>query len=202
MAIALIIAVISLPILELLLLIKIGGSIGLLPLLLLLVGMAVAGGLVLRHQGLAVARRAMDQLSRNEPPVQSMIDGIGLTIAGVLMLIPGLISDVAGLLLLVPAIRRPLIGRLIGAASLRWDVRAGAAGRKAASGEPRQQAPDATPDPATGGVVIDGEFERLEERTLRPGRRPNSNGPSPNGANPNGANPNGAAPPTGSPWRR
>jgi UPF0716 protein FxsA len=183
MALALIIAVISLPILELLVLIKIGGTIGILPLLLLLVGMAIAGGLVLRHQGLALARQAMDQLARNEPPVQSMIDGIGLTLAGVLFLIPGLISDIIGLLLLVPALRRPLIGRLIGAATIRWDGRKqskGSATSPDAAGQERAEAP-------RGGVVIDGEFERLEERTLRPGR---------------GTSPNGQEPKDDSPWRK
>ena len=178
MALALIIAVISLPILELLVLIKIGGAIGILPLLLLLVSMAVAGGLVLRHQGFSVARNAMEQLARNEPPVQSMIDGIGLTIAGVLFVIPGLISDVAGLLLLVPAIRRALIGRLIGGASVRWKVR-----KRRTNGN---AAPDAA-EPARGGVVIEGEFERLEERTLRPER---------------GTNPNGKDTKDDSPWRQ
>ena len=183
MALALIIAVISLPILELLVLIKIGGAIGVLPLLLLLVSMAVAGGLVLRHQGLSAARNAMDKLSRNEPPVQSMIDGIGLTIAGVLFVIPGLISDVAGLLLLVPAIRRALIGRLIGATSIRWDVR-----RKRTNGTATPNAADHDrAEPSRGGVVIEGEFERLEERTLRPGR---------------GSGPNGKDPKDESPWRQ
>ena len=166
MALALIIAVISVPILELLVLIKIGGTIGILPLLLLLVGMAIVGGMVLRHQGLAVARRAMDQLARNEPPVQSMIDGIGLTLAGFLFLIPGLISDVAGLLLLVPGIRRSLIGHMMGAATVRWDK-----GKQSKNSQTKpDDAAQNRADPPHGGVVIEGEFERLEERTVRPGR--------------------------------
>ena len=180
MALALIIVVISLPILELLLLIKIGGLIGVLPLLLLLVAMAIAGGFVLRHQGLTVARRAMDQLARNEPPVQSMIDGIGLTIAGALFLIPGLISDVAGLMLLVPAIRRPLVGRLFGLATVRWDVHKRTSSRPA---DP-EAAPHARGEPARGGVVIEGEFERLEERTVRPGRAAPSSGQDPKDESP------------------
>ena len=189
MAIALLIGVIALPILELVVLIKIGGLIGILPLLALLIGMAIAGGLVLRHQGLAVARRAMTQIARNEPPVQSMIDGIGLTMAGVLFLVPGLISDVAGLVLLIPAVRRLLIGRLIGATAVWWDVRSSRA--PATSGPAPHEAGDA----ASPGVVIEGEFERLDERTVRPGKRPGS-GPD------RGPAPNGADPTDRSPWRR
>jgi UPF0716 protein FxsA len=208
MALALICAVILFPILELALMFKIGGAIGVVPLLLLLIGMAIAGGLLLRWQGLAVARRAMDQLARNEPPVQSMIDGIGLSIAGFLLLLPGMISDILGLLLLIPAIRRPLVGRLLGVAATRMDGRSRPGERGGfGPGASREREPGSTPEtnrapgPRPGGagdgVVIDGEFERLEERTIRPGRGPDqgakgSNGPAP------------PQPPRadGSPWRQ
>ena len=177
MALALIAAVIVLPIVELMVLFKIGNAIGLLPLLFLLVAMALIGGLVLRRQGMVVARRALEQVSRNEPPVESMIDGIGLSLAGFLFILPGILSDVAGLLLLVPAIRRPLVGRVLGLAVVRWRPRGGGRGPggpggRPGAGPPPGQSPHASqpsgrpPD----GVVIDGEFERLDERTIRPGR--------------------------------
>lgn len=194
MAIAVIIALISWPIIEIALLIKLGSAIGILPLLMLLVGMAVAGGLVLRQQGLAVARRAMEQMSRHEPPVQSMVDGIGLSIAGFLFLVPGLISDVAGLLLLVPQLRRPLVARLFGLASDRFDTfgpgrRERADDRSGPHGSADGRGPDR--GPVRDGMVIEGEFERIEERTVRPGRGPQ--GPS--------AGPQGGSPPDDSPWR-
>lgn len=177
MALALITAVVLFPILELALMFKIGSAIGIVQLLLLVIGMALFGGLILRQQGLTVMRRALDQLSRNETPVQSMIDGIGLSLAGVLFLIPGLISDLAGLLLLVPTIRRRLVGKLLGGAAVRFEAPSGA---QASRGSPdpgsargRPSSPDEAPNPARAGardaVVIDGEFERLEERTIRPG---------------------------------
>ena len=68
MAMALTIAFILFPIAELVVMVKIGGAIGILPLLLLLVVMAIAGGLLLRRQGLLALRSAMAQLQRNEAP--------------------------------------------------------------------------------------------------------------------------------------
>jgi UPF0716 protein FxsA len=212
MALAVIIAVILFPILELLLMIKIGTTFGLLPLLGLLVGMAIAGGLLLRRQGLATARRAMEQLARNEAPVQSMIDGIGLSLAGFFLLLPGMISDVVGLLLLIPVIRRWFVTRLLGFApvSFRRGVsRAGPqtdpnmgpnsgpgpahpGGRVADDG---RTAPQGKPgvSPSGESIVIDGEFQRLEERTIRPGRdKPGASESDP--GKPQGED--------GSPWRR
>ena len=193
MALALVIAVIAFPILELVLMFKVGAAIGVVPLLLLLIGMAIVGGLLLRWQGLALARRAMDQLARNEVPVQSMIDGIGLSLAGFLFLLPGMISDALALLLLVPAIRRPLVGRLLGMAAARGK---GASSRGDAwpPERPGPEARDPHRSEASDGVVIDGEFERLEERTIRPGRAP--------GHDANGPDPSQRSEKNGSPWRQ
>ena len=159
MALALIAAVIVLPIVELMVLFKIGNAIGLLPLLFLLVAMALIGGLVLRRQGMVVARRALEQVSRNEPPVESMIDGIGLSLAGFLFILPGLLSDVAGLLLLVPAIRRPVVGRVLGLAVARWQPRGSGRGPGDPGGRPGApfRLDRAVPiAPSRSGVIICG----------------------------------------------
>lgn len=203
MAIALLVIFILLPVLELLVLFKIGGWIGVLPLLALLAATAIAGGLLLRRQGLAAMRRALEQMARDEPPVQAMIDGIGLSLAGVLFILPGLISDVLGLLLLVPPLRRWLVLLLLGQAVWRWDVRG-----RAEEGGPRRSGP--RDDAGTGrgnsphqpGVprdsqVIEGEFERLDERTIRPGQAQ----PGPSGRPDDPQNPGQNSKPT-SPWRK
>ncbi|WP_287028721.1 FxsA family protein, partial [Pseudomonas sp. UBA6310] len=52
------------PVVELALLIKVGGAIGVLPTLLLLVGSALLGGLLLRVAGVATAWRARERLAR------------------------------------------------------------------------------------------------------------------------------------------
>lgn len=196
MGLALIIAVVSLPILELFVLIKLGGAIGVLPLLLLLVAMALVGGWLLRRQGLSAVARAMRQMADNEPPVQAVVDGIGLTLAGVLMVLPGLITDVLALLLLIPAVRRLVVGRLFGIATVISVKRPGGpfGGRPAEAPE----RPYSSPSQPRDGVVIEGEFERIEERTVRPGRAP-QDGPDGEPGDGSGAPRDPNRP---SPWRK
>ena len=161
-------AVVLLPVIELIVLIKVGGAIGILPLLALLIGTGIAGVVLLRWQGLNVARRTFEQLARREVPVDSMVDGIGLSLAGFLLLLPGLVSDVAAMLLLVPPIRRMVVGSMMGLFSWRWKSKSG--GRPTGVRAGPRDAPRAGRDERRGdGVVIEGEFERIDERTIRPG---------------------------------
>ena len=186
MGLAVIAALIGFPIVELLVLIKVGGAIGILPLLLLLVATGVAGGLLLRHQGLAVLRRTLDQMARHEVPVDSMRDAIGLALAGFLLLLPGLISDVIGLLLLVPAIRRPVVGCMMGLSLRGPQTSKGHAARRGRANE-NGSARDGHSDQGAA-VIIEGEFERVSERTLRPdpggSRSPEASADATDGASP------------------
>lgn len=101
------------PFLELALLIKVGGVLGVLPTLLLLVGAAILGSLLLRVAGLATALRAREKLARGEMPEQEMLEGMLIAIGGGLLLLPGFISDAIGLLCLLPLTRRLIVRRLL-----------------------------------------------------------------------------------------
>ena len=201
MAKAFIVILIGLPIVELLVLYKVGSVIGVLPLLALLAGTTIAGCLLLRHQGMTVVRRAFEQLARDEAPVQSVVDAIGLTFAGVLFVLPGLLSDVAALLLLIPPVRRWLVTGLLLRTAFGWTMRdgrpdgqpGGRTGDRTAGGGP---AGDGAP---AGGRVIDGEFERLGERTIRPGPQDHPGQTDPH--RPDGADPRRHDRKPGSPWR-
>lgn len=100
------------PLLELTLLIKVGGAIGVLPTLLLIIGSAVLGSLLLRVAGIATALRARERLARGELPEQEMLEGLLIAVGGGLLLLPGFISDVFGLLCLLPLTRRLLVNKL------------------------------------------------------------------------------------------
>ena len=63
---------------EILLFIEVGGAIGVWPTLGSILGTALLGGLILRHQGLSVLTRARAQLERHEMPVAAMLDGMAL----------------------------------------------------------------------------------------------------------------------------
>ena len=101
------------PLLELTVLIKVGGAIGVLPTLLLIIGSAVLGSLLLRVAGLATALRARERLARGELPEQEMLEGMLIALGGGLLLLPGFISDIMGLFCLIPFTRRLLVRQLL-----------------------------------------------------------------------------------------
>ncbi|AYC35134.1 membrane protein FxsA [Pseudomonas cavernae] len=100
------------PLIELAVLIKVGSAIGVLPTLLLLIGTAVLGGVLLRVAGLATAWRARERLARGELPEEEMLEGLLIAVGGGLLLLPGFISDVVGLVCLLPPVRRLLVAKL------------------------------------------------------------------------------------------
>jgi len=135
----LLLALLALPILEIYLLIQIGGMIGFLPTLLLLFGAAGLGTYLLQTQGWNTWMRLQQSLARGEIPAYELVNGAVIVVGGALLLLPGFLSDVAGLFCLIPFTRR-----LIAA----WVVK-----NSLGLGQAAQAAPD---EPK----VIDGEFKR------------------------------------------
>jgi len=105
-------AFIVMPILELWLLIKLGGYYGIVPTLLLVVLTGIAGAWMARTQGLMVLLAIQREMAEGRMPAPQMIDGVMILVAGVLLLTPGLITDAAGFLLLVPPVRAQIRGWL------------------------------------------------------------------------------------------
>jgi UPF0716 protein FxsA len=152
----------ALPLVELAVLVKVGQAVGLWKLLLLLLGMAGLGAALLYWQGWSALRQTQDAMLRGQPPVGPMLEGMLLVTAGVLLLVPGLITDVFALVLLVPPLRRAIA---------RWLLRrAVAAGDVHVEGSFRTQEQRADPQ-SSAGPVIEGEFERIDERPIDRGPR-------------------------------
>jgi UPF0716 protein FxsA len=105
----LLLAVLALPIMELVVFITVAGVIGFLWALTLVVATSMAGVMVLRHAGgnhIARIRVAMGE--GGFTALQADSAGTLTLLAGILLLIPGFITDVLGLLLLVTPLRRAL----------------------------------------------------------------------------------------------
>jgi UPF0716 protein FxsA len=105
------------PILELWVIIEVGGLIGILPTLALLLAMSILGATLLRHQGRGAWQRFNLAIAQRRFPGREVADGLMITIGGVLLLTPGFITDALGLLLLLPpsrAIARRLVLAYIG----------------------------------------------------------------------------------------
>lgn len=138
------------PLLELAVLIQVGSAIGVLPTLLLVIGTAILGSVLLRVAGVATAWRARERLARGELPEQEMLEVLLIAVGGGLLLLPGFISDAFGLLCLLPFTRRLFIR----------DLR-----RRAEAQALRQRAfadDLAARSGATRPHVIEGEFERRD----------------------------------------
>jgi UPF0716 protein FxsA len=110
------------PLVELYLLIELGGVIGVLPTVAIVVTTGVLGAWLARYQGLKVLREIGDGLSEGRMPTESLIDGLLILMAGAVLLTPGLMTDALGFSLLVPrgravvrrAVRRVLERRVRG----------------------------------------------------------------------------------------
>lgn len=155
-------AFILVPLAEIALFIEIGGWLGLGPTLALIVLTAVVGTWILRRQGLAVLRRAEQQMRRGVLPVAEVFEGLCLAIAGILLLTPGFLTDTAGALLLLPPVRAMAYRRLRRLLERR--------GMPGAPGPQDRREHD--PRRGNGGPpVIDAEFEEVE-----PGAMPEPRG--------------------------
>lgn len=110
----LVILFIVVPIAELFVIIQVGQLIGVWPTLALLLGDALLGSLLLRHQGRGAWRRFNAALVERRFPGKEVADGVLIVIGGTLLLTPGFLTDIAGLLLLIPptrAVARRLLRR-------------------------------------------------------------------------------------------
>ena len=99
----------AIPILEIYLLIQVGEVIGAGWTILLVVLTAVIGVWLLRIQGLSTLARAQRRLQENELPAREILEGMGLVLAGALLLTPGFFTDAIGFLLLFPPTRIALV---------------------------------------------------------------------------------------------
>ncbi len=105
MALLVFLALLAAPILEIFVIIEVGGRIGALPTIGLLVLSAVVGVIVVKREGLGLLRRAQEQLRTGEDPAPEVLDRLLVIVAGILLVLPGFISDAVAVLLLVPPLR-------------------------------------------------------------------------------------------------
>ncbi len=137
------------PLVEMYLLITVGGYLGALPTVGLVMLTAVIGVALLKRQGLATLARASERFNSGQLPAQEMAEGIMLAVAGALLLTPGFVTDGVGFALLVPPVRAWLAGQISLPVSMQgpMDMRG--------QGNPQGSAHNQ-------GTVIEGEIVRRE----------------------------------------
>jgi UPF0716 protein FxsA len=155
-------SLIALPLCELALLIRTGQAIGFWATLGLVVAAGLAGGAIMSRQGLTVARKTQEAIALGRSPAGPALDGAFLLLAGALFVMPGFITDGIAFLLLIPPVRRYVA---------RWCVRrlADRVHVEIKTQEARTRGTSAGQGgKSAGGPIIEGEFERLSEKTPAP----------------------------------
>ena len=96
---------ITLPILELAVLLRLDDAIGLFQTIVLIFLTGIIGAWLVRQQGISIIFKIKKEISDGNMPAKEMIDGVMILIAGAVLVTPGLITDIFGFLLLIPYTR-------------------------------------------------------------------------------------------------
>ncbi len=113
---------IGIPLVEIYLLIKVGGIIGAFPTVLMVVFTAVLGVTLIRIQGFSTLQKAQMNMNQGQLPAIEMLEGVMLFFAAICLLMPGFFTDTIGFLLLIPPLRRWLAKQIIASSLLRAQV--------------------------------------------------------------------------------
>ena len=98
------------PVLELSLLIKVGGYIGVMNTIMIVILTAIAGAYMVRAEGIGVMSRIQRNMQEGIFPGDEMISGVMILIAGALLLTPGFFTDLIGFLMVIPVSREFIKG--------------------------------------------------------------------------------------------
>ena len=108
----LVVLFIVIPLIELFLILQVGGWIGALPTIGLVLLTGFLGAALANSQGRAVWRRFNEALAAGRMPGREIFDGAMVIFGGALLLTPGFLTDIVGILFLLPP-SRALFRRLI-----------------------------------------------------------------------------------------
>ena len=103
---ALILFILSIPLIEIYLMIKVGGVVGAFNTIFLIFFTAITGVYFARLAGLNAIRSGLNQLMKNEMPIYEIMSGGALAFAALLLIIPGFLTDLVGFLLIIPVTRK------------------------------------------------------------------------------------------------
>jgi len=97
------------PIAEISLLIRVGGSIGTFNTIVFVIFTAVLGAYLVRQQGFATLNKLQGEMNAGRMPAMQIAEGVALLFAGAVLMTPGFMTDAVGFAILVPAIRQTFI---------------------------------------------------------------------------------------------
>lgn len=109
----LIIAFLTIPIIEIYLLFQVGDIIGAGWTIFIVIATAILGASLLRQQGLATLTRLNQSIAKGQLPPTILLEGVFLLLAGAFLLTPGFFTDTIGFLFLIPPVRKHFAAHLL-----------------------------------------------------------------------------------------
>lgn len=101
------------PVVELALLIRLGGIIGFWSTVAIIAATALLGTFLVKREGLAVWQRFNERLRSGELPGTELVDGVIILLAGALLVTPGVLTDVLGIAGLLAPTRALFRARIV-----------------------------------------------------------------------------------------
>ena len=160
---------ITVPIVEMWILIEVGSHIGALSTIALVFLTAAVGLALLRQQGLDTLLRVNQKMQQGQLPAEEIVTGLMLAIGGVLLLTPGFATDLLGFACLLPPTRKLMVAVLL-RRGLLMATQQGAGMSFGAAGFQRSPGPEDRAGPTKhstkpsssrlSGQVLDGEYHR------------------------------------------
>ena len=102
----------SIPLIEIYLFIKVGSYIGAFNTISLILITAIIGVIYARYEGFNTLKSGMSQLIKNQLPIYEIVSGAALAFAALLLILPGFATDILGLLLIFPPTRKLLFKKV------------------------------------------------------------------------------------------
>ena len=104
--------IISIPIIEIYLFIKVGSYIGAFNTISLILITAIIGIIYASYEGFNTLKSGMSQIIKNQLPIYEIISGAALAFAALLLILPGFATDIIGFLLIFPPTRKFLFKKV------------------------------------------------------------------------------------------
>ena len=113
--------IIGIPIIEVIIMIKVGQQIGVLFTISLILLTAVIGISFAKNQGLNTIKSGLVNVYQNKLPLFELISGASIGIAVTLLIFPGFLTDFIGFILLIPITRTYIIKRIFNKTKIESD---------------------------------------------------------------------------------
>lgn len=172
----LLLLLITVPLIELWLLLVINDLIGLGWTVALVIFTAVLGSIHVRAQGFKVLTRIRTEAEAGRMPGEALTEGLLILAAGLLLMTPGVLTDLVGFSFLFPPTRRPLarlakawvLARFVGSVRIGGmpggGLRPPEAGPEIQRGPPPRSAGEASAPPRSGEIIVDAKTVEYTDR--------------------------------------